>query len=79
VVAVDPATAAQWLSRRSSPVHEDLVSRYAEIMAAQRWRHDGATLPIVFTDDGSRLIDGCHRLSAVVKSGLTITFNVAFL
>jgi hypothetical protein len=78
VVAVDPAKAAEWLalSIKREPLREDLVRHYARIMAAGQWRHDDGSKPIAFSSDGSRLIDGNHRLTAVMRSGVTVSLRV---
>lgn len=75
---VTPEMAQAWLdgantSNRSVSHHT--VSRYAADMVAGCWRdtHQNA---IAFYDDGV-LADGQHRLSAVVKSGVTVPMYVA--
>lgn len=50
------------------------VATYAEIMRAGGWIMNGQ--PIIFDTEG-HLVDGVQRLSAVVKSGVTITTLVA--
>lgn len=73
--AVSPDTAAAWLrantaNRRLRP---STVARYARDMRMGAWliNHQG----IAFREDGV-LLDGQHRLQAVVDSGVTITFLV---
>jgi len=74
-VPVDPATAARWLkqnthNRRMRPAH---VGNLARDMAAGNWRLTGEA--IKFASDGA-LLDGQHRLAAVVKSGETVMMLV---
>lgn len=49
------------------------VKAYAEDMAAGRWKENGETIKF---DSEGRLIDGQHRLSAVVKANTPIQFFV---
>ncbi len=74
---VTPEVAARWLERntRNRNQRSRTVSRYARDMAAGRWHVDGS--PIKFAPDGT-LLDGQHRLAAVIESGATITTAVAF-
>ena len=75
VVVVDPVTAERWLSRnsRNRKVRDAVVDQYARDMATGRWQVTGEA--IKFASDGS-LLDGQHRLSAVVKSGVTVQMFV---
>ena len=47
----------------------DTVTAYAEDMAAGRWKENGETIKF---DSEGRLIDGQHRLAAVVKANTPI-------
>ncbi len=47
----------------------------ARQMKAGRWIHTGQ--PIIFSDL-PRLIDGQHRLEAIIEAGVTVTFDVRF-
>lgn len=76
VVNVTPAIAARWLkqnglNRKKSTAH---IKRLADKMAQGRWITNGQT--ISFDIDG-KLIDGQHRLEAIVLSGATIEHAVA--
>lgn len=70
-VNVTPAKAKAWLSKNHAnrTLSKPTFQRYARTMAAKRWGE--SPHPIVFNGDGS-LIDGQHRLAAVVLSGVTI-------
>lgn len=71
VVEVTPEMARQWLYRNlgNRPLTNAVVNRYARDMADGRWKMAGD--PIRFSKTG-KLIDGQHRLSAILKTGLTI-------
>ena len=75
VVMVDPDTARRWLSRNEAnrSLRGSQVSKYARDMAAGRWQLTGA--PIQFAADG-RLLDGQHRLAAIVKAKVTVAMFV---
>lgn len=69
---ITPALAADWLAKHNThnrPLRETTVDAYARDMKTNRWspNHQG----IAFSATGA-LLDGQHRLSAVVASGVTI-------
>ena len=77
VLKVTPAHAEKWLemntgNRRSRPSH---VRHLAKQMEMGRWMLSPE--PIVFSPQ--RLLDGQHRLSAVLMSGCTIEASVALV
>ncbi len=71
VVMVTPQLARLWLeaNRRNRRLRQRAVERYARDMAAGEWLFNGD--PIRFAADGS-LLDGQHRLAAIVTSGVTL-------
>ncbi len=77
IVNVDPKTASEWLakSRGNRPIRNEAIWRYAEDMSAGRWfvGHDAITF-----DKNETLINGHHRLKAVILSGKTISFLVRY-
>jgi hypothetical protein len=77
VTEVTPQLAAEWLSSNTfnRTISTPLVKKYANDMAAGFWtlNHQG----IAFDDSGT-LVDGQHRLSAVVMSGVTIKIMVTY-
>lgn len=77
IMSVTPELARQWLEKndRNRPLHPPTVRRYADDMRAGRWKltHQG----IAFSPRGI-LIDGQHRLSAIIECGLTISMMVTF-
>lgn len=68
---VTPALAAEWLGLNVNnvPLRAYVWERYARDMAAGRWRKNGDT--VSFDEDGN-LLDGQHRLKAVIESGVAI-------
>lgn len=76
VVTVTPQLAKAWLesqNTRNRHISPTAVSRYANDMKEGRWQFTGD--PIQFDTDGV-LINGQHRLQAVVDSGTTQRFAV---
>lgn len=75
VITVTPEMADAWLAKNTHNrmVKPRTVAAYAADMAAGRWEWNGDT--ITFSGDG-RLLDGQHRLLAVVESGETVTMAV---
>jgi hypothetical protein len=60
---------------RNRPIRPNSIKQYADDMSAGRWKltHQG----IAFNRDG-QLIDGQHRLHAIVRAGATIPIHVTF-
>jgi hypothetical protein len=75
IVDVSPVIAVQWLkmNTHNRTLRVAKVAEYARDMTLGRWIFDGS--PIRFADDGV-LLDGAHRLNAIVKSGTTQRFLV---
>ena len=73
---ITPAEAADMLehNRSNRKIREPHVKKLMGAMLRGEWEQDGA--PIRFTTDGC-LIDGQHRLTALVKSGLAQVMSVA--
>jgi hypothetical protein len=69
---VTPSMAAAWLAKDNTHnrrIRPTLVAQYARDMADGNWMFNGET--VKFAADGT-LLDGQHRLAAVVKSGVTV-------
>ncbi len=68
---ITPDLAREWLETRGNnrKVSDSVVNTYAKDMAEDRWVFNGA--PIQFDEDG-KLLNGQHRLWAVIESGVTI-------
>jgi hypothetical protein len=79
VVAVGPAEARRMLDRAgpNRNLTRDLVKEYADAMRRGDWR---LTEPIIFSGGGhwpgDRLLDGQHRLDAVIHAGVTVPMIV---
>ena len=75
---VTPAMAAFWLLNNKSnrPLRASTVNMYARQMTAGQWQltHQGICL-----DATGNLVDGQHRLNAVVKSGVAVWILVSRL
>lgn len=76
IVTITPELAAEWLLRntRNRPLRANHVDYLAAEISNGRWKLDGATIKV---NDGA-LIDGQHRLSAIVKSGRSVCSWVIF-
>ena len=74
---VTPEQARAWLERnfRNRPVSEDVVASYARDMLRGAWvgTHQG----IAF-NDRDELIDGQHRLRAILRAGIPIRLMVTY-
>ena len=74
---ITPELAGRWLKNnfRNRPVKADVVAAYARDMVAGLWRptHQGVAF-----NDRDELIDGQHRLLAIVKAGVTVRMMVTF-
>lgn len=77
IVEISPALAKEWLESNTfnRKMSTATVSKYAGDMSAGVWRlnHQG----IAFDDQGV-LVDGQHRLAAIVKSGCKIRMMVTW-
>lgn len=75
LVLVTPKMAQQWLlkNHKNRNLRQAKVDRYARDLLAGSWRFTGES--IKFDWDGN-LIDGQHRLAALLKSGITIQLLV---
>lgn len=77
MVLITPESAKELLKLNVSnrPLNQVTVDWYAKQMTNGQWTISGQTISI---SDKNTLIDGQHRLAALVKSGKKITFNVAY-
>ncbi|WP_051844056.1 hypothetical protein [Streptomyces sp. NRRL S-813] len=75
VVEVTPKLAEKWLKQNTHnrKVRENAVFGYARDMEAGKWAENGEA--IKFAKDGT-LLDGQHRLHAIVLSGVTLRMLV---
>jgi len=74
---ITPAQATEWLETRGSnrKIMQAVVDAYVAEMKAGRWVFNGA--PIQFDEEG-KLLNGQHRLWAIIESGTTIEAVVQF-
>ncbi len=74
IVAVTPDTARRWLQRNgiNRPLRDYRINLYASEMVAGRWTVDASAICF---DSQDRLLNGQHRLHAVVRSNRTIHFT----
>jgi hypothetical protein len=74
---VTPSTAKQYLEANISNrrIKEPIVAQYANDMANGRWKEDTGEL-IKISKTGT-ILDGQHRLMAVIKSNKAINFHFA--
>lgn len=74
-INVTPAVAQEWLklNKNNRRISQSVIDAYASDMRAGAWRltHQG----IAFAADGT-LIDGQHRLHAIVKAGFPVMMSV---
>lgn len=77
VIAVSPARAKAWLemNENNRPLRGRRVTAYARDMAQGKWTMTGEA--IKFDSEGF-LLDGQHRLNAVIQSGVTVDMLVVF-
>lgn len=55
------------------------VKKYAKDMTEGRWTRNGETMTIIEHTDGTkRILNGQHRLLAVVQSGIAVDFDIYF-
>ena len=77
IVSVSPETAKMWLDNNNfnRPKNVETVARYVRQIREGRWRltHQG----IAFTEDGI-LLDGQHRLFAIIEAGAVVPMRVCF-
>jgi hypothetical protein len=73
---ITPRKAEQWLrvNKTNRKIHSRKVESYANDMAANRWRLTAETMQ--FSDEG-KLLNGQHRLLAIIKADVSVTILVA--
>lgn len=75
VEKITPKAAEAMLAQNGSnrPITPSLVRRYGDEMRAGRWNTNGQG--IIFSPEG-QLLDGQHRLKAIIESGMTVEMFV---
>jgi len=77
-ILITPALAKHFLEKNVSNYRtkqETIVTKYSKDMENDLWETNGS--PIVFSKEGI-LLDGQHRLNAIVKSGKSVVMYVIF-
>lgn len=74
-VEITPEMATQLMGLNSGnrPLNSAVVSKYADMMRRGEWKFTGDTIAISNT---YRLLNGQHRLSAIIKSGIPQKYNI---
>lgn len=77
IEAITPDRAAKMLENNTMNrnISQITVKRYALAMRNGEWEQNGQT--IIIAEDGT-ILDGQHRLHAVIESGMTITFLIVY-
>lgn len=75
IVDVNPALAREWMRRNklNRNIRDRRVQQYAADMATGDWRWTGESIKF---DHNGNLIDGQHRLSAVIKANVAVKMLV---
>lgn len=76
VVDISPAMAQQWLEKNldNRKISQSSVEAFAKVMKAGGWQVNNQA--IAFDTDGN-LIDGQHRLWAIVEANISVRISVA--
>lgn len=74
-IEVTPALAGEWLSKndRNRNLRQELVFKYAKDMIEGRWGFTGD--PVQFDVNGN-LLNGQHRMAAIIKANVTLRMLV---
>lgn len=74
---ITPKMAEEWLSNNmvNRNINQYRVASYAYAMANGTWQLNGETIKL---DTNGQLIDGQHRLSAIIKAGATVEMMVVY-
>lgn len=77
IEAIDPAKAKSILAKnvKNRPLSPTTVSNYAADMKRDAWADTGDTIKI---GRSGHLIDGQHRLEALIKADVTLTFAIVY-
>ncbi|UTC28770.1 hypothetical protein MARCHEWKA_02580 [Brevundimonas phage vB_BpoS-Marchewka] len=75
MIGPDEAEALLKSNTHNRPLSEALVRKYAQDMIAGSWQQNGATIVVSLTN---RLLDGQHRLHAIVRAGVTLKLLIAY-
>ena len=75
IVRITPKMAEQWLGAKNRPLRLGVVQRYKEDILNGNWKlnHQGIAI-----DTSLNVIDGQHRLKAIIMSGIAVDMYVTF-
>lgn len=76
-VLISPDLATEWLKRNKAnrTIRPARVAQYAKDMASDSWFDTGETIKFDWNGD---MVDGQHRLTAVIESGVVLPMRVLF-
>ena len=77
IMEIGPETATRLLERNENnrPISDRIVKQYAQDMRDGKWKETGNPINI---DVSGNLLNGQHRLWAIIESGATIRFHVIY-
>lgn len=75
-VKVTPSMASELLKKNSNNrrINQGIVANYASMMINGKWKED--TFELIKIDLNGNILDGQHRLTAIVKSGISINLHL---
>lgn len=75
---IDPILAALYLegNLENRRISKRVVARYAKEMREGRWKKNGSTISIFDNGKRVRLLNGQHRLLALIEADVTLTFLI---
>jgi len=75
-ITIDPSMAKEWMATsniNNRKLRPNIVTKYADAMLRKQWIYNGESIKF---DKNGVLIDGQHRLQAVIKSGVPLYTQV---
>jgi hypothetical protein len=79
IVSIGPDQARELLARKSRtqpPLDDAKVAAFAADMTAGRWQQPSPMMLCFFRDGVEYLVDGQHRLAAIIASGVTVPIEL---
>jgi hypothetical protein len=79
IVSIGPDQARELLARKSRgqpPLDEAKIAAYAAEMTAGHWQQPSRMILYYYRDGIEYLIDGQHRLAAIIASGVTVPIEL---
>lgn len=77
-VSANKRTGEEWFARNAENnrnLSKGLVNRYANDMRTGNWKRNSETIKF---DRQGRLVDGQHRVAALIQADVTVEFDVAY-